>query len=230
MPRNIYTDGEYLRMNPEWHANESTWKSKHILRILERDRLSPMTIGEVGCGTGEVLRQLQLRMDSRCVFWGYDISPQAIELSHSRQNERLHCRLGDFNKEKDADFDLLLILDVLEHVEDYFSFLREVKHLSRDKIFHFPLDLSAQSVLRNIPMEHRRLYGHLHYFTKELALQSLVDEGYEVRDWFYAPRRFDFASGLLEKVIQWPRVLSFAIRPDLTVRVLGGYTLFVLAK
>ena len=31
------------------------------------------------CGFGEVLRLMQMRMSDACTFWGYDISPQAIE-------------------------------------------------------------------------------------------------------------------------------------------------------
>jgi len=231
MPRNVYLTGEYLEKNPEWHADEAPWKAKYILRMLANNQVTPHTIGEVGCGTGEVLRQLQLRMDPECTFTGYDISPQAIELSQSRQNARLHCRLLDPCAESDVSFDLLLILDVLEHLEDYFSFLRKVRCLGDYKLFHFPLDLSLQTVLRKDGlMKRRRMYGHLHYFTKDLALQCLMDEEYKVLNWFYAPRQIELAAAPLEKVLRWPRILSFAIHEDIAARVLGGFSLFVLAK
>jgi 2-polyprenyl-3-methyl-5-hydroxy-6-metoxy-1,4-benzoquinol methylase len=128
--RNVFLNGEYLRRVPQWHADDSAWKASDILRMLERNDLSPRSIGEVGCGTGEVLRQLQLKMAPGCVFRGYDIAPQAIELSRTRENDRLQCRLGDIRKDPDARFDLLLVLDVLEHQENYFSFLRDVKPLA----------------------------------------------------------------------------------------------------
>jgi len=231
MPRNVYLTGEYLEKNPEWHSGEAPWKAKYILRMLSINQLTPRTIGEVGCGTGEVLRQLQLQMDPECVFTGYDISPQAIELSQSRQNAKLQCHLADACKEQDECFDLLLILDVLEHLEDYFSFLRQVRSLGRYKLFHFPLDLSMQTVLRKDGlMKRRRMYGHLHYFTKDLALQCLTDEEYRVLNWFYAPRQIELATAPLEKVLRWPRILSFAIHEDIASRLLGGFSLFVLAE
>jgi ubiquinone/menaquinone biosynthesis C-methylase UbiE len=76
----IYTDGTYLEKNPLWHSDESPFKAAQILRMLERHRLKPKTIAEVGCGAGEVLKRLQGKMDSDCRFWGYDISPQALKL------------------------------------------------------------------------------------------------------------------------------------------------------
>jgi ubiquinone/menaquinone biosynthesis C-methylase UbiE len=188
-------------------------------------------IGEVGCGTGEVFRQLQLIMDSQCSFVGYDIAPQAIELSRARQNRRLQCRLGDIRKERDAYFDLLLILDVLEHQENYFSFLRATRPLAPYKIFHTVLDLSAQAVLRKENLSKRRqITDDLHFFTKETFLQSLREEQYETLDWFYVPRSSHRASGVAQKLLQLPRTVCFALDSDFAARLLGGYSLFVLAK
>lgn len=231
MPQNVYVSGEHLTRNPDWHVYASAWKAQHVMRMVRRHHLPAHTVGEVGCGAGEVLRQLQLQMDSSCIFSGYDISPQAIELAKSREKQQLHFKLADIFQEPDAYFDLLLILDVVEHVEDYFDFLRRLKPLARDKIFNFPLDLSVQALLRKDGlMMRRRTYGHLHYFTRDLALQSLVGEGYEVIDCFYAPFGMDFPAGLKGQLIRWPRMLFTAISDDLAARLLGGFSLFVLAR
>jgi SAM-dependent methyltransferase len=231
MNQNVYVNGEHLQNNPDWHVHASGWKARHVLHTLRRHQLSPHTIGEVGCGAGEVLRQLQLNMDPHCMFSGYDISPQAIELARSRENQRLHFKLADIFEEPDAYFDLLLILDVVEHVEDYFGFLRGLKSLAREKIFNFPLDLSLQALLRSDGlMMRRRTYGHLHYFTKDLVLQSLAGEGYEVVDWFYAPFGMDFPVGMRGKIVRWPRILFSAVSQDFAARLLGGFSLFVLAR
>jgi hypothetical protein len=231
MPQNVYVSGEHLEKNPDWHVYASAWKAEHVMRLACRHHLSAHTVGEVGCGAGEVLRQLQLQMGSSCTFSGYDISPQAIELAKSRENQRLHFKRADIFQEPDAYFDLLLILDVVEHVEDYFEFLRRLKPLGRDKVFNFPLDLSFQALLRRDGlMMRRRTYGHLHYFTRDLALQSLADEGYDVVDWFYAPFGRDFPAGLKGKIMRWPRMLFSAFSDDFAARLLGGFSLFVLAR
>ena len=229
--RNIYADGSYLQKNPHWHVEESPWKAEQILRILKQNHLAPETICEAGCGAGEVLKQLQKRMDSRCRFWGYEISPQAFELCGSRADDRLNFKLMDVRDDPGVHFDLLLVLDVIEHLEDYFSFLRGIRAKAHYKIFHFPLDLSVQTVLRkNGLMKRRNMYSHLHYFTKDIAIQTLLEADYEVLDYFYTPRSIDLGDDLIQKILKVPRKVSFAINQDLAVRVLGGYSLLILAR
>jgi hypothetical protein len=231
MIEEIYTSGEYLEKNPTWHVEESPWKAKQIMHMINQSGIAPRTICEVGCGAGEVLKQLQEKMDPTCSFCGYEVSPQAFELSKPRANERLHFKLADISKEEDVFFDLILILDVIEHLEDYFSFLRDLRPKSRYKIIHLPLDLSVQSLLRrNSLLGVRKAYGHIHYFTKDVALQMLKDVGYEVLEYFYAPRSIGLADNIAKKLLIPPRVLFFSIHKDLAVRILGGYSLLVLAK
>jgi hypothetical protein len=165
------------------------------------------------------------------LFWGYEISPQAFELSKTRANERLHFKLVDIRQEEDTFFDLMLVLDVIEHLEDYFSFLREIRPKGQYKLLHLPLDLSVQSILRpNGLLGVRQAYGHIHYFTKDIALQMLKDAGYEVLDYFYAPRSIGLADNIIKKLLIPPRMLFFFLQQDLAVRILGGYSLMVLAK
>jgi SAM-dependent methyltransferase len=229
MPANAFLTGEYRQRIPHWHAEDAEWKARGVLKILERNHLSPRRIAEVGCGTGEILRQLQDQMDPRCTFVGYDIAPEAIEMSRQRQSDRLHCRLGDIATAPDAPFDVLLVLDVLEHQENYFQFLRGIKPLAPYKLIHTVLDLSAQSVARRSVLTRcRRELSDLHFFTKELVFEALTGEGYEIKDWFYASPRLYRAAGVADRVRQLPRTLCFALNQDLTVRLLGGHTLFVL--
>lgn len=229
MTENVYTSGQYLERNPTWHIEESPWKVQHILPMLRRHRLAPNTVCEVGCGAGEVLRLLQRRMSDACTFWGYDISPQAIEMCKEKANERLHFKLADIRREKDVLFDLLLVLDVIEHLEDYFSFLRDLKPKSRYKLFHIPLEVSVQGVLRgNIFLRNRDLHGHLHYFTKETALRTLEDVGYEVLDYSYSPE-YELSTTLVKtNLMKLPRKAIFALNKDWAVRILGGARLLVL--
>jgi cyclopropane fatty-acyl-phospholipid synthase-like methyltransferase len=100
----------------------------------------------VGCGAGEVLRLVQEGMDEACVLWGYEISPQAFKLSQQRANERLHFKLADIRQEEGTHFDLILLMDVVEHIEDYFSFLRETQPKSEYKLIQIPMDINAWQV------------------------------------------------------------------------------------
>lgn len=232
MTREIYTQGDYLNKNPTWHAEDSPWKAEQIIRMMKRNGVAPKTICEVGCGAGEILRQLQNNLGRDCMFWGYEISPQAFELCKQRANESLHFEFKDILQEKDVFFDLILLMDVIEHLEDYFSFLREMKPKSRYKILHIPLDLSVQSVLRGSPLvRDRENVGHIHYYTKEVALRVMRDVGYEVLDYFYTAPSIELPpKSVKSSIARLPRRILFTLSKDLTVRVLGGYSLMVLAK
>lgn len=231
MFKDMYTSGEYLAKNPAWHVEESPWKAKQVLRMLAQSHLHPQTVCEVGCGVGEILKQLQNNMDGNCSFWGYDISPQAIELATPRENERLHFKLADITQEKDALFDMLLVIDVLEHLENYFSFLRDLKSKGEYKIFHIPLDLSVQMIFRrNGLLEVRKSYGHIHYFTKELALQMFKELDYHVLSYFYTSSSIELPTHeLRNKLMRLPRKLAFTVHRDLAARILGGSRLLILA-
>jgi hypothetical protein len=72
------------------------------------------------------------------------------------RTSELHFRLADFGQEADAFYNLLLVLEVVEHLEDYFSFLRAIRLRATYNLFHFPLDISVQAVLRKNRMMKRR--------------------------------------------------------------------------
>lgn len=228
----MYQNGEYLRRNPTWDVEDSPWKAEQILRILQEHNVHARTIGEVGCGAGDILVSLQRLMDDSCVFRGYDISPQAIELCGPKSNERLHFTLGDLLQEPDIHWDLLLAVDVIEHVEDYLGFMRTVKDRATYKVFHIPLELFVLSALHSgFLRKQRQNSGHLHYFTKDILLQVFHDLGYDVLGARYTPGyQVSRGHGWKDDLLYIPRRVCFSLREDLTVRIFGGYSLLVLAR
>ncbi len=228
----MYTSGLYLQKHPHWHVEESPWKAAQVLRMLQQNRLAPKTICEIGCGAGEILLQLQHQMEHDRQFWGYDISPQAVALAKTRENLRLHIQLQDGPQDPDAHFDLLLFMDVLEHIEDHFGFLRSMRAKADYKIFHVSLTLSVQTILRKRGLlKVRENYGMVNHFSKETLLQTLSDAGYEIVDSFYTTACTDLPSQELQRnLLKIPRKFLFALHQDLAVRLLGGYRFLVLAR
>ena len=232
MCANLYKNGEYLELDQFWHTLDSPWKARHILKMMKKNNIAPKTICEVGCGAGEVLVQLKRNMDQECIFRGYDIAPKAIELCQERAADRLDFKLGDILQEEGVYFDLVLLIDLIEHLENYFDFLREIKPKSKYKILHIPLDLSAQWVLRSNPlMTGWKIAGHINYFTKDIALQVLKDMGYEIIDYFYVGEDTKLpAKSFKSRIVRPFKKMLFSIHKDFAVRLLGGYSLMVLAK
>lgn len=228
----IYEDGTYLDNNPSWHEQDSPWKASNIRKIIERNSVKPKTICEVGCGAGEILNQLSSHYNGTVDLYGYEVSPQAFEICNKKSKPHLTFKLTDLLQEEGAHFDIVMAIDVFEHVEDFYGFLRKLKDKGEYKIFHIPLDLSAQSVLRGTPiMQRRKAIGHIHYFTKDTALASLRDMGYEIVDHFYTSGSLELPNrGWKANLVKLPRKLAYMASPDFAVRLLGGHSMMVLAK
>jgi len=228
-------DGTYMEQVKGWHAGDSPWKASQILRMIDKHRLNPKTIHDVGCGVGEVLVELQRKMPGDVTFRGYDISPQAASIAREKGNDRLEFLNEDFLTAETVPPDLLLVLDVFEHVPDYLGFLESLRARAGWFIFHIPIDLSVQSINHRSTtvLEKRRKYGHLHAFTREMALATLTDAGYEVVDHFYTndheidnrPPR-----GLRPSLVYRFRRWLFQRKPDLAVYLFASFNCLVLAR
>ena len=232
---NIYTDGQYLDATQTWHAEDSPWKARQIKKIIDKNKLQPNSIAEIGCGSGSILDELSKQPDLQHVcFKGYDISPQAIEIAKKLKNERIEFLQEDIlSEDNEKQFDILMVIDVFEHVPDYMGFVDKCKAKAKYKIYHIPLDIHVSSVFRNAFIKNRYTIGHIHYFTADSAISTLRDTGHEIIDSFYTNGAF----GLFKKhpsikkaVANMPRWLFSKFSLPFTARLLGGYSLLVLAK
>lgn len=229
--KELYEGEAYGKNNPTWHEEDAPWKAGHVERIIKRNNLPHEKICEIGCGTGEILLNLE-RTFPRARLSGYEVSPEAFSRAVPKTTDRTQFYLKDLLEESELQFDLVLAIDVIEHVEDYISFIKRLRPVGTFKIFHIPLDLSAQSILRAWPIaELRKNVGHIHYFFKQSALSMLEDCGYTIVDHCYTASRLELPNqALTSRVMRLPRRLMFAVDPDLAVRLLGGYSLLVVAK
>ena len=227
----IYNTGDYLNNNPSWHSEDSPWKAEQIFKIIQKNFLNPAHICEIGCGSGEILINLNEKIHD-ANFTGYEISPQAFAICSRKSSSNVNFVSGNLLEDSRAHFDCLLCIDVFEHVEDYLSFLKALRIKSSYFIFHIPLDMNVSSVLRVHPILHARSHvGQLHYFSKETALQTLKGCGYKIEDYFYTAGALSLQNHSLKtKIVNLPRKLIYSLNPDMAVRLLGGYSLMVLAK
>jgi SAM-dependent methyltransferase len=223
----MYNDGSYASKNPDWHEDDAPWKARQVLSMLDERNFRPESIVDIGCGTGGVLEVIADAMNGTRLV-GYDPSSQAIGMVE--RSARVELRVGSA-KDVHEHYDLLLSLDVFEHVEDYIGFLRTLRPIADWFMFHIPLDASAQSIIRERPLlAARSNIGHLHYFTRGTALASLETAGFGiVRDRLLFPN--DMPNRKVKtRIANIPRGLGRRLRPQLSARIFGGSTLLVLAS
>lgn len=229
--RKRYLNGDYAQKNPDWDSRDARWKAEKICQLLARHGCDPSRIVEVGCGSGAVLAALRERFPNASLA-GFDIAPELRRFWAQPALSGIHFELADYFARDRETADLVLLLDVLEHLGNPWEFLARLRSRTQLVAIHFPLDLSALSVLREGPLLRvRDQVGHLHYFTRGLALSLLDETGFEVIEARYTGAAIDAPQRSLgTKAAGWIRRIARVIAPDLSVRLLGGDTLMVLAR
>lgn len=226
-----YTSGDYAANNPDWDAGDSPWKAVRIKELLDTYGLRPSSFIEIGCGAGGVLASLRPHFPS-AKFTGYDIAQGLQGLWEIHSDLDIRFILGDFFEHEVVAPDLVLVLDVVEHLGNPLDFLDRLRGRCQYAVFHFPLDLSVISVLRERPLLHvRQKVGHLHFYTRGLVLALLEECGFEVIEARYTGAAYSAPSrGVLTRFAGLIRRLGHSLLGDSGVRILGGETLMVLAR
>jgi SAM-dependent methyltransferase len=230
-----YINSSYLDQNPDWDRQDAPWKADIVQAMLSEHKINPTTLCEVGCGSGDILINLKRHYPiSRMT--GFDISPHAAEFWKEHTDSKkvannVEFKLGDFHAVNNKVYDVLLMLDVFEHVRDPYTFLEKSANAAKYFIFHIPLDLSASSVLRGWPlMNTRKKVGHLHFYTKDLAIETVLDSGYKIIESKYTGASLNMPNRTLKtRLASIIRRFIYAISKDWGVRLIGGETLIVLA-
>jgi len=150
-PDERYLTDEYLSHNPSWDLEDSPWKASHVARILRDHKISPASMCEIGCGAGYVLAELRRQYPTTKLF-GFDIAPAASRFWGQHEAADIRLTVGDFAAVNTRTYDVILLLDVIEHVPNPFAFLTRLRDKARYFVLHIPLDLSALTVAREQPL------------------------------------------------------------------------------
>ena len=220
----------YLSNNSDWHLSDSPYKSKVIINLLEQENLNPKSIFDVGCGYGSILKSLQEHLPKDIIFKGFDVSPDAISYAKKFECNNLNFVHGSFT-EYNITCDLLLMIDVFEHVPDYLKFINDNVLNSQYSIFHIPIDISVESILRKSYLWTREKFGHIHYFTSDLAIEILKDQDLDILRVVYTSE-LDLPRSSVGSKIAYPlrRFFELIFGRRISSIFLGGYSIMVLVK
>lgn len=178
---NQYVNGEYLQITGDWHEADSEWKAGEVMKLIKTYYLKPGIVYDIGCGSGGVLNELHKHLINAQLI-GYDISPQAIELAKKKEKDRLTFYQADITKIELPKANLMLCLDVIEHLENPVEFLNKIKPLADLFIFHIPLEeLYIDTEYKDYMFE---TYGHLWSYNVKRVFKMLGYQFYIV-DAFY---------------------------------------------
>jgi len=227
-----YRSGRYAAANPDWHEEDAAHKAQAVASLVRWAGLRPRTVVDVGCGTGGVLAALRTELGPELpdTTWeGFDLAPEPIRRAKKREAQRLSFVEGDF-LDSERSVDLVLCLDVVEHLADEEAFLRSLRNRAQQFVFRLPLDLSVLDVVRPRRMlGFRHAYGHRHFWTRELAMDLLVGCGFTIHHERY-DRVPPVSASRRHRVVDGVRRGLVAALPHGAVRWLGGFSWLVLAS
>lgn len=127
---------------------------------------------DVGCGTGAVLA----RLSAYCEAYGIDASRQAVEYCRRRGlTNTFECTLDTF-PHPEMRFDMITLLDVIEHVDDDRAFLRQAKSLLT-KSGRILITVPAYKFLWS---SHDVINHHKRRYVRSLLRERMEDAGFEV--------------------------------------------------
>ena len=177
---NLYTTNEYITKNPSLHEEDSPWKVKKIIplidrfiKIINKDQINLL---DVGGGAGIILSDISNYIEKyniRVNKYALDLSPGMLEIQKKRNpdlkkalNEDI-CATSLINKA----VDLTLLIDLIEHVPNPEKALKEVSRISDYAILKVPLDGYLIGKILNFVThggfmrQGVQKYGHINIYT-----------------------------------------------------------------
>jgi len=135
-----------------------------LTRSLPYDRLL-----DLGCGDGRLLEMIGAGREAR--HYGSDVSSQALELAAKRVPDAAFFQLDITEQELPATYDVVVLSEVLEHLEDDEGVLRRVAGHTRHVVISVPGG-PADKV--------EKQYGHLRNYAGDLLKTKLEAGGFDV--------------------------------------------------
>ncbi len=236
-----YTSGEFWDEIPDFLASQAPNKIRFLMEFIDFDMIvdglsnKTITIADIACGAGLVSTGIAANLRERypdldVEVYGYDLSPQAIEVAKKLNSEgEFIC--GDFN-ESEMVFDLALLVDVIEHVPDPDEFLQGAAERSRFFTVSFAMDDNLASRMSEARREATNVSGHISLFDDRRAV-GLSEKFGKLRAASYIPnsmKRNIRVTRPLHVLTVIPRLVMQWLSPRLKGKVFGGESLYTFVE
>jgi ubiquinone/menaquinone biosynthesis C-methylase UbiE len=198
----IYNDNSYLEKNPSLHTEDSKFKFQNIKRFLSSIEVknNRIKILDIGGGAG-IIGKLVLEhfQESGIVvsFHSLDLSTQMlkIQLKNNPQIKKIiNCSINECPK---SNYDLVLMIDVIEHIEEKEDSAKILNKLGKNIIYNIPIEINFFDILKYLKSffryykRQKKRWGHIHFFSFTSS-QSFLKRHYKIIDSYFQPYCFHY--------------------------------------
>lgn len=237
----IYTSGEFWGEIPDFLVGQAPNKIRFLMDFIDFDVImknlpnKTITIADIACGAGKVSTGIAERLrerypDYQITVYGYDLSPQAIDVAKKLNTEgEFIC--GDF-KDAGRTWDLALLIDIMEHIPDPDEFIRDVAERSRYFVVGFAMDDNLANKLSKARREVTNKSGHISLFDEKKALEVSGKYGKVLNISYIAnPLGRNLRIKRVRHLFTFlPRLLLQILSRRLKGKVFGGESIYVLVE
>jgi ubiquinone/menaquinone biosynthesis C-methylase UbiE len=241
----FYSTDEYSRRNPSLHEEDSPWKILKIMPLIalfaKLNNSQSGRVLDVGGGAGIILKVIseKLRQDYGVSVTKYNLDLSPLMIARQKQtNPDIQATFNvDLceNQLENKCFDLVLMVDVIEHVLDSDKALNEVCRIGKFAVFNIPLEKNVVEFLWNVmsngALRRQRIasLGHLHIYTYSSALKQIKKDCGDIVNYYLTepkPWPFDLKNRIRDFIV----VRAFKLSPKISALLFGASSLMVLVK
>ncbi len=184
---------EYIAKNPKLALDEAELKSKQIQKFL-----GPIKVGsllDVACGAGGITKIMDEQLESKRTV-GLDISETMIKTAKRRdKGGKVTWICQDiFNYKTNHKFDLVLGIDIIEHIDNDLGILKKISTLGKKVLIKVPMEDSVldNKIIRRLGIrdpwkESEEKYGHINHYNERGLLKLFHDAGFRIIKQGYIP-------------------------------------------
>lgn len=168
-------------------------------------------------------------------MFGIDISEDAIKIAKKHGNNKIQYMVDDIrNSNIRTSFDLGIVADLVEHLDDDKKFIDDVFKHSKTVIIRVPCeknkynDLLLKLGISNEYEGFEKRYGHIHHYNVSDLLTLFTSRNVKVLDYniFYLGKRTKFINNIPVLLSKFIGFFSKRVSIDL----FGGFVVFKLEK
>lgn len=197
---------EYAKPEHFW----MDWRARVVLTEIREQIRSRKTFLEIGCGAGVFRSQMESALD--ITIDGCDLNREALECAVPGRGRLMLYNIFDRAPELITKYDIIFLMDVIEHIDDDLAFLKAAAHhLSPDGICI--INVPSGPFLRSA---YDTIVGHKRRYTKRSLRALLAGAGLDVvkiRYWGFTMMPFLLARKLLIRSRKPRTTVSWGFMP-----------------